>query len=151
MLVRARRRLGTSGLGSILPPVGIAASCGAVLLLLWTALPGLAQRMTSRPPTSNAHPGYVAVSVGSPWSCALRRNRRLRCWGSPRSRVPRRPEGYFASVSAGDLLVCGLHTHGRLRCWGNNSLGELRTPRGVPPGQRRVVRGLCASTVRFWS
>jgi hypothetical protein len=85
------------------------------------------------------------LDLGFGYSCALRGNGSLACWGD----IPTPPTGTFTAVSAGGLDACGLRTDQTLACWNGDP-----TPAGT---FRAVSRGLihgCAirssGTVHCW-
>ncbi|MCC6770604.1 MAG: Ig-like domain-containing protein [Gemmatimonadaceae bacterium] len=93
-------------------------------------------RATSSPPVALA--GIIGVGSGSNFSCALRGDGLVFCWGSNASGTlgngslagsltPREVGGpqRFSSLSVGDLNVCGLTAASAAYCWGDNSSGQL--------------------------
>ncbi|MCY1040054.1 hypothetical protein OV208_01885 [Corallococcus sp. bb12-1] len=106
-------------------------------------------------------PGVVQVARGGGFTCALRRDGALWCWGANESgqlgtgdatphpgptRVSQLP-GEVVSVAAGMSHACAALRDGSLWCWGRSEygalgLGEAHT-RSVPapiPGMSQVVR-----------
>ena len=91
--------------------------------------------------------GVVAIAAGADFTCALRLNRTVWCWGENGSMqlgrtletqfdpTPQRIRGLRASVAiaTGSAHVCALLTTGRVACWGDNLRGELgRSPSALP-------------------
>ena len=77
---------------------------------------------------------FIAVSAGSGYSCGLRVDKTVTCWGG-RHRVghsePRRfitgdqiavPSGEFTTVSAGSGYACGVRPDGTVTCWDANGI-----------------------------
>lgn len=80
----------------------------------------------------------VDIAVGASFSCAVRRNGRVACWGynvygtlgngSTRdSLTPVEVQGLrrITHVVAGEYHACALNDRGRVFCWGSNSRGQL--------------------------
>ena len=99
-----------------------------------------------RPPVPlppNAQPpsflsNIIDIGAGNDFSCALRSDFVVLCWGANGSGqlgdgsqapsiVPREVSGptRFARIFVGDLHVCGLTAAGAAYCWGNNNRGQL--------------------------
>ena len=96
-----------------------------------------------------ASEGWLAVTVGTTHSCAIRVDRRLYCWGSnasgqlgvgiargkcgrPSSECEGGPRAVapalrFSSVSAGQRHTCAITTQQLLYCWGENLLFQTAT------------------------
>ena len=75
---------------------------------------------------------FTAVTTGNWFSCGLRTNGTIACWG----RNPDwdfgqsdAPSGQFTAVAAGGSSSCGLRTNGTIACWGRVPLIGL--PSGV--------------------
>ena len=68
------------------------------------------------------HSPLVAVSAGWEYSCGVRADGFIECWGRNDEGQASPPhEGNFVSVSAGDENACGLKTDGAVVCWGRNA------------------------------
>ncbi len=66
--------------------------------------------------------GFSSVSVGSWFSCGLRTDGTIDCWGSDWWRqVSDVPSGTFLAVDAGGRHACGLRSDGSVECWGYNT------------------------------
>ena len=77
---------------------------------------------------------YQAVSLGSHFTCGLRLDGSVRCWGQDAFAemkgmldVPK--EGVFTDIASGYYGNCGLRNDGCLKCWG-------RVDGGSKPFQR---------------
>ena len=94
----------------------------------------------------------TAITAGEEFTCALRQDRTIACWGGAiahkaptqeswsgwhRSRgfYPGIPEGQFSAVSGGRRHACGIRLDRTVTCWGANYNGELE----APPGEFAVV------------
>lgn len=84
----------------------------------------------------SAYSDWVALSVGSYHSCALRLSGNLYCWGkganhalgtgtTANAGVPTLVNGTWTSVSCGDMHTCATDASGLLSCWGVNTNGQL--------------------------
>ena len=84
---------------------------------------------------------FASVSAGDEYTCGVRTNGLIECWGSNKDIVSQYvgqatpPGGSFTSVSAGWFHACGLRTDGSVECWGDNGYGQATLPR--PPYFRR--------------
>jgi hypothetical protein len=94
---------------------------GSHQLLCW----GLNNYGQASPPIGT----YQQVSMGEHHGCALRRDRRLRCWGLPEA-LPGvgLGKGRYLAVASGDDHTCAIRLDKRMECWGDNSNGELNIP-----------------------
>lgn len=97
---------------------------------------------------------FLQVSCGEHFSCALKLDHTIECWGQIGS-VPG-PELLFKHVSSGRYHACGLLMNGSIKCFGGgNQFGELDAPTGrydmVRCG-RTMTCGLQANTrnVECW-
>ena len=79
------------------------------------------------PPTST----FTAVTAGQQYSCGIRTNGIIECWGSNASGRADAPAGAFTAVSASGGHSCGIRTNGIIECWGNNHWGQAGAPAGA--------------------
>lgn len=106
-----------------------------------------AASVAAAPPVALA--GIVGVGAGNQFSCALRNDGQVFCWGANAagqfgngslagSRTPMETAGpqRFVALSVGDLNVCGLEATGAAFCWGDNTNGQLGN--GVTGGSALV-------------
>ena len=79
-----------------------------------------------------AAPGYIAVSAGWRYTCAIRTNKTIACWGDNNSGVTDAPEGRFTAVSAHGSNSCAIReSDGAIECWGYDYYyGETAAPTG---------------------
>jgi hypothetical protein len=112
------------------------------------------------------------LAVGFTFSCALKRDASVMCWGSniygevgnnseQSALVPTQVLGLppVMRISASTFQVCAQTKDGRIFCWGSNEFGSLglgsrtkavRTPvqmRGVPCGATLMPGACCAVTI----
>ncbi|MCY4629781.1 MAG: protein kinase [bacterium] len=71
------------------------------------------------------------LSAGDIYSCGLRADGTITCWGNNDAGQLEVPAGSFAAVSAGWAHSCGLRADGTITCWGANDAGQLEE---VPAG-----------------
>lgn len=85
---------------------------------------------TYRPVPTNvpARGEFQQVSVGSGYTCAVKTDGSVVCWGFNNHGQATSPTGNFQQVSAGGYHTCGLKVDGSVVCWGSNHAftGELR-------------------------
>ncbi len=79
-------------------------------------------------PETEAVP-FVAVSSGAEYSCTLREDGSVACWGRDDSGKATPPHGAFASVSVGLFHSCGVKEDGSVTCWGRDDSGKPRLPK----------------------
>ncbi len=110
-------------------------SCVLVCLLLLTpAAPaesaGTPTSVSSAPAASLA---VVAptISAGYTFTCGIRTDGTLVCWGDNRSGQSTPPTGTFTQVSSGLSHSCAIRTDGTLACWGYNPSGATTAPDGT--------------------
>ena len=95
----------------------------AVPLLWQVALVSSSSADELTPPTG----AFVAVSAGNGFTCAIRSDHELVCWGSNNDGKATPPAGEFTAVSAGFEHACAVKSDATLACWGYN-FGEPITP-----------------------
>ena len=79
----------------------------------------------------DAPPGeFRAVSASGSYTCGLRSNGAIECWGDTDYGQADAPAGSFSAVSAGGFHVCGLRESGAIECWGSNLYGQTDAPTG---------------------
>ena len=106
-----------------------------VALALLAGLPMGAQAHDGAPDPIAATEGgsrVYAVSAGYTYSCALKANGAVACWGlAPFLGTEAQRAGPFVSVSAGSAThTCGLKADGTVGCWGGNGNGQSSPPAG---------------------
>ena len=67
---------------------------------------------------------FAAVSSGSNFSCALRAEGTVACWGGNNYGQLSVPSGEFIAISARAWHACGVRTDGTVECWGDDQLGQ---------------------------
>jgi len=78
--------------------------------------------------------GYADVSAGHLFTCAVKEDGNVGCWGFNLWRqAPKSVTGPFTRVAAGESHACALQTDGNVRCWGNDQDGNgVISPPGGP-------------------
>ena len=84
--------------------------------------------------------GFIAVSAGGGYTCAIRTNGEITCWGWNINRETDAPAGSFGAVSAGSH-ACAIRTNGEIVCWGRNhdSYGNYGGQTDAPAGRFSAV------------
>jgi hypothetical protein len=78
---------------------------------------------------------YSQVTAGNRYTCALRTDGVVECWGfsfsgaAPASRTA--ATGYFTAVDAFSDHTCALRSDGAAECWGNEPTGTVVPPAGT--------------------
>lgn len=72
---------------------------------------------------------FTDVQVGQRFTCGLRSDGRVLCWGD--SGADGVPSDTFRALSTGEFGTCGLLSDGEVKCWGYGSEGVLNTPSGT--------------------
>ena len=72
----------------------------------------------------------VSVSAGGSYTCGVRSDGSVACWGKNGAGQAAPPAGSFVSVSAGGGHTCGVRGNGSVVCWGNNRDGRATPPAG---------------------
>ena len=73
---------------------------------------------------------FASASAGRYYSCGVKTDGSVACWGSNSYGTASPPAGSFVSVSAGYHHSCGVKTNGSVACWGSNSYGTASPPAG---------------------
>ena len=61
---------------------------------------------------------FAAVAVGGSYSCALRTDGTVACWGENKDGRTDAPDGTYTDLAAGRVHPCAVGTDGTIRCWG---------------------------------
>ena len=81
-------------------------------------------------PTATPSP---SLSSGYNYSCLLRSDGSVVCWGSDTQGQSTPPEGErFTAISSGFSHTCGLREDGTVSCWGSDTRGQSTPPEGQP-------------------
>ena len=72
----------------------------------------------------------ASVSAGADYTCGVKADGSLACWGANNFGQASPPQGEFASVSAASNYACGVKTDGSLACWGADYLDQTLPPEG---------------------
>jgi hypothetical protein len=87
---------------------------------------------TPTPTPSNASPPiptgatghFLQVSAGQGFTCGVKSDHNVACWGNNLGGQASPPSGSFLQVSAGWFHTCGVKNDGSVACWGNNDEGQ---------------------------
>jgi hypothetical protein len=99
----------------------------AIILLALAAAVALAGQgvVQQGGPASAAAGPFTQVSAGFYYTCALRTDGTLACWGDNYAEETTPPAGTLSQVDAGGYHTCGVRTDGTVACWGDNSEGQV--------------------------
>ena len=73
---------------------------------------------------------YSAVTASFNYSCGLRTDGTITCWGANTYGQATAPDGQYSAVTAGPNHSCGLRTNGTITCSGHNGVGQATAPDG---------------------
>jgi Regulator of chromosome condensation (RCC1) repeat len=104
---------------------------------------------------------FTQVSAGNFYTCGLRTDGAVECWGAlplGHPAVKTAAVGSFTQLSVGGFHTCALRTDGAVECWGDNLLGRAPPMRSAAVGRFTLVSAgaehTCAtrddSTVECW-
>jgi len=88
-----------------------------------------------------AAPSSGSISAGSNFTCGIRTDGTLVCWGDP-SLGWTIPTGTFSQVSSGFSHACAIRTDATLACWGDNTYGQATPPTGTTSSVGPKARSL---------
>ena len=87
-------------------------------------------------PARTASDGWIAVSAGEHYTCGIRTDGTVACWGSNTrfgtyfgQADP--PAGTFTAIGTGRDHTCGVRADGTIECWGADYSGQLQAPEGT--------------------
>jgi alpha-tubulin suppressor-like RCC1 family protein len=87
--------------------------------------------VSATPPDS-----FIQIDAGKNFTCGLRADHTIGCWGESSFGKNKPPTGTFVAVAAGTENACALDSKGEVTCWGHptfntvNPLASLRPPAG---------------------
>ena len=73
---------------------------------------------------------FASVSAGANYTCGVRADGSVACWGDDSWGKATPPEGEFVSVNAGSHNSCGVRVDGSVACWGFNYGGRATPTEG---------------------
>jgi alpha-tubulin suppressor-like RCC1 family protein len=111
------------------------------LLVLGLASPGQAsphpfEGMLPGGRMASGAAGVELLSAGGFYTCAIKPDGTLVCWGRNVEGQLNAPTGTFTAISAGHFHTCALKTDGTLACWGRSLEGQLNN---IPVGTFTTV------------
>ena len=77
-----------------------------------------------------ADPQFTLLATGVSFSCALRADQAVACWGDNRYGQIDAPGGRFTAVAVGSSHSCALRADQAIVCWGNSLSGRVDAPGG---------------------
>jgi len=69
---------------------------------------------------------FIQVSSGHLYSCGIRGDETVACWGLQ----GQPPPGLFLQISAGEFHVCGVTKESEVQCWGGHVFAAITPPPG---------------------
>ena len=97
-----------------------------------TPRPTAISRPTNTPtPTVSPSDKYAQVSAGLAYTCGVKGDGKVRCWGKNNVGQATPPSGTFQYVSAGGGHTCGVKADGSVVCWGHDGAGQASAPSGT--------------------
>ena len=106
------------------------------------------------PPSTTAVTRFTAIAAGSDYSCGLRSDGGIECWGWTGERTGDPPGGVFTAVAAGNGHGCGIRANRTVACWGNNDHGQATARSGQFIALSAAHDQTCglrtSGTVRCW-
>ena len=75
--------------------------------------------------------GQTTREFDSRFSCGLRSDGTITCWGSNDEGQTNAPSGQFTSLSSGSAHSCGLRGDATIACWGDNQFEKAQAPAGT--------------------
>lgn len=82
-------------------------------------------------PTLTATSQFTDISVGFNYSCGLKVDRTIACWGDNQYGQANPPSGTFTAISTGESHACAIRTDQAAVCWGSKTYGEADAPTGA--------------------
>ena len=104
--------------------LGKAAVMGRLVRGVLVALGALVLVASAVTASAAAVPSSGAISAGSNFTCGIRTDGTLVCWGVPTLGWTIQP-GTFSQISSGFSHACAVGTDATLACWGDNSSGQV--------------------------
>ena len=118
----------TSGLSSAVAATATAAGGSTDATMV------VADAGTGPPPETGSTPsGFVTAAAGYEFSCGLRADGTVACWGDNSLGQIDVPGGEYVEVSAGGDHMCGVRKDRTVRCWGRDTDGQADPPGGSSP------------------
>lgn len=74
---------------------------------------------------------FTQLSAGWGYTCGVRTDETVSCWGADDSGQASPPAVPFVQVSAGPDHACGVRTDATVRCWGARADGQAAAPGGT--------------------
>jgi len=74
---------------------------------------------------------FSAITSGQDFSCGIRTDQTLACWGLDDAGQASPPAGTFVALAAGNRSACAIRTDGTLACWGEQDARLAAAPAGT--------------------
>ena len=68
---------------------------------------------------------FISVSAGKWYTCGVKTDGSVACWGSNDEGQAEPPSGSFVSVSSGSYHTCGVKPDGSVECWGYDAYSDI--------------------------
>ncbi|WP_419844825.1 Ig-like domain-containing protein [Candidatus Poriferisocius sp.] len=100
------------------------------LATLQAAHTGLTDTGPTDTGTPEASPQFTPVAAGDQYSCAIKTDQTVACWGDNFYGQTEAPDGQYTAIAAGDLYSCAIKIDQTITCWGDNTFGRTDAPDG---------------------
>ena len=86
-----------------------------------------------------ASPRFTRLATGVSYSCAIRTDQTIACWGNNQDGQIDAPHGQYTTIAVGDSHSCAIRTDQTIACWGNNDLHGYIGQADAPHGQYTTI------------
>ena len=109
---------------------------------------------TSDTDTPRASPEFTILTTSGDYSCAIKTDQTIACWGNNRFGQTDAPPGQYTTLASGGVYSCAIKTDQTIACWGDNGSGQIDAPPGQYTNITANTRHSCAiktdQTIACW-